>query len=127
MNIFITTHAKQRYRERFLDNSHNVNILPLMLKDIHSGKDITQKIYNDVPRFILYLYEKYEELGISIIESIDKNKIFILKKKDKSIDCLYVITCIKSENYLNQFKNTSLSREDIFLKIKTIKSKLRFK
>lgn len=125
MNIFITTHAKQRYRERFLDNSHNVNILPIMLKDIHSGKDITQKIYNDVPRFILYLYEKYEELGITIIQSDDK--IFLLKKKDKTIDCLYVITCIKSENYLNQFKNTSLSREDIFLKIKNIKSKLRFK
>lgn len=123
MKIQITNHAKQRYRERMLNGSHETNILPLMLKQIREGKDITDKLYDKIPRFILYLYEKYNELGQRIIQNNDE--IFILKQPDKSIDVTYVLTCIKNDKYLSNFENTSLSREEIFLKISQIKNSLR--
>lgn len=123
MKVQITNHAKQRYRERMLNGSHDINILPLMLKQIREGKDITENIYDKIPRYILYLYEKYGELGQRIVRNGDE--IFILKQPDKSIECVYVLTCIKNENYLSNFENTSLSRAEIFLKIKQIKSKLK--
>ena len=55
MKVQITNHAKQRYRERMLNGSHDINILPLMLKQIREGKDITENIYDKIPRYSIYL------------------------------------------------------------------------
>ena len=119
MKLIITNHCKERYVER-INNGEFIDIV-IILKLISSGKDITNKIYDEVPRYILYLYEKYGELGQRIILSSDI--IFILRKKEGTFDTYIVLTCYKNENHLSQFKNTSLSREEIFIRIKLAKSK----
>jgi hypothetical protein len=70
------------------------------------------------------LYEKYKELGITIIKS--ENILFICKKRKGTYDLYDVITCYYEDgNYLRQYKNTALSRDQIFLKIKEIKRNLK--
>ncbi len=71
MKFFITKHCQQRYIER-INNGLNVddNVLFTILDKVNAGKDITNKIYDEIPRFILYLYEKYGELGQTIISSL---------------------------------------------------------
>lgn len=123
MKFWITSHARQRYIER-INNGLNVsdNVLISMLKDVSAGKDITDKIYDEIPRYILYLHEKYKTCGQRLIKSGDN--IFIVIKRDGTQNLYEVLTCFKNnENFLRQFKNTALSREEIFLKIKEIKKK----
>lgn len=123
--FYITKHAIERYIERIRMsiNTSNTNIISEMLQCLKSGKDITNKVFDECPRYILYLYEKYNELGLSIIEQ--GQTIFICRKR-KGTDNLYdVITCYNSYKHLDQFKNTSMKREDIFIKIKEIKKKLK--
>ena len=126
MKFWLTQHSKERYVERILNGlntSNNLNIT--ILKEISAGVDITNKVYDDCPRYILYLYEEYKELGIRIIKK--DNVLFIAKKRKGTYDLYDVITCYNYDEgrYLRQFKNTTLSRETIFLKIKMIKSKLK--
>lgn len=100
----------------------NLNVT--ILKHISAGVDITNKIYDECPRYILFLYEKYKELGINIIRS--GHVLFITKKRKGTYDLYDVITCYHFCNdHLKQFKNTVLSREEIFLKIREIKRKLK--
>ena len=124
MKFWLTQHSKERYVERVLNGLNTVdNLNVTILKQISAGVDITNKIYDECPRYILYLYEKYKELGLKIIKS---GNVLFLTKKRKGTECLYdVITCyLENSNYLRQFKNTALSREMIFIKIKEIKRKL---
>ncbi len=125
MKFWLTQHAKERYKERVLNGVNSVDNLNVhILKIISAGVNITNKIYDDCPRYILFLYEKYKELGISIIKS--DNILFIVKKRKGTYDLYDVITCYhNTENHLKQFKNTALSREDIFFKISEIKRKLK--
>lgn len=124
MKFFITKHAKQRYIERVNNGLHiDDNVIYTMLDKIKAGKDITTKIYDDIPRYILFLYEKYKELGQTIIKSDDI--IFITKKREGANHLYDVITCYIDNNYLSQFKNTSLRREEIFIKIKEAKKKAK--
>ena len=120
MKLIVSKHCKERYKERI---SGEYTDIITILKQISNGIDITNKIYDEVPRYILYLYEKYGELGQKII--LSNNIIFILKKNENSPDLFHVITCYKNENHLEQFKNSSLSRSEIFYKISIIKKKLR--
>lgn len=126
MKFWLTHHSKDRYVERILNGlntSDNLNIT--ILKQLNNGKDITNKVYDDCPRYILFLYEKYGQLGLTIIRS--ENVIFITKKRKGTYDLYDVLTCYlyNDGNYLKQFRNTALSRDMIFLKIKQIKSKLK--
>jgi hypothetical protein len=124
MKFWITLHARERYTERILNGLNNSdNLIISILNQIDSGKDIINKIYDECPRYILYLYEKYHELGLKIIKS--DNILFITKKRKGTNDLFDVLTCYyDDEKYLKSFKNTALSRENIFLKIKEIKRKL---
>lgn len=125
MKFWLTQHAKERYVERILNglnNHENLNIT--ILKQLSSGKDITNKIYDECPRYILFLYEKYKELGLTIIQN--DNILFITKKRKGTHNLYDVLTCyFDNGSHLKQFKNTALTREEIFLKIKEIKRKLK--
>lgn len=123
--FWLTQHSKERYVERILNGLNKVdNLNVTILKQLSAGKDITSEVYDKCPRYILFLYDKYKALGITIIKS--DNVLFITKKR-KGTDSLYdVLTCyFEDGRYLSQFKNTALSREEIFLKIKIAKSKLK--
>lgn len=80
MKFWLTQHCKERYIERILNGLNTIDNLNIsILKKIEAGKDITNKIYDECPRYILFLYEKYKELGITIIKS--ENILFITKKE----------------------------------------------
>lgn len=125
MKFWLTHHSKVRYVERILNGLNNVENLNItILKQISSGTDITAKVYDECPRYILYLYEEYGELGLKIIRS--GNVLFITKKRKGTYDLYDVLTCyFEDGKYLKQFKNTALSRENIFIKIKEIKRNLK--
>lgn len=124
-NFFITKHCRERYLERVKlgDNSSPKGILNEMLDNIHTGKDVTSKIYDSTPRYILYLYEKYGKLGITIVEA--KDVIYICNKRPGTANLYDVLTCYNSHRHLEQFKNTALSRQEVFIRIKEIKRKLQ--
>jgi hypothetical protein len=125
MKFWLTQHSKERYVQRILNGlntTENLNVM--ILKQISSGADITNKIYDECPRYILFLYEKYKELGITIIKK--DNVLFICRKRKGTYNLYDVLTCyLEDGNYLKQFKNSALSREQIFLKIKMIKTTLK--
>jgi hypothetical protein len=125
MKFWLTQHSRERYVERILNGLNSVdNLVIHILKQISSGKDITNKVYDECPRYILFLYEKYKELGITIM--LSDNVLFICKKRKGTYNLYDVLTCYwYDENYLKQYKNTALTREQVFLKIKEIKSKLK--
>ena len=125
MKFWLTQHSKERYVERILNGLNNVDNLNItILKQISAGANITSKVYDECPRYILYLYEKYKELGITIMKS--GNVLFICRKRKGTFDLYDVLTCYFDDGkYLRQFKNTALSRDEIFLKIKVVKSKLK--
>lgn len=123
MKIWITEHCKDRYAERVMNGKRTdvINIVNTVIE----GKDITNKILDSVPRYILYLYEKYGEFGQKIIQNGDI--IFILKRKDGTIDTFNVLTCYvdKDLNHFNQYKNTNLSRKEIYIRIIELKRKMK--
>jgi hypothetical protein len=125
MKFWLTQHSRERYVERILNGLNIIdNLNVTILKKISAGVDITNKVYDECPRYILFLYEKYNQLGITIIRS--ENILFITKKRKGTFDLYDVLTCYYEDgNYLRQFKNTALSRDMIFLKIKMIKGKLK--
>lgn len=125
MKFWLTQHSKERYVERVLNGNNLVENLNIdILRQISAGIDITNKVYDECPRYILYLYEKYKELGLKIIRS--NNIIFITKKRKGTFALYDVVTCyIDDGNHLSQFKNTALSRETIFIKIKELKRTLK--
>ena len=124
MKFWLTQHSKERYVERILNGLNMVdNLNVTILKQISKGKDITNKIYDECPRYILFLYEKYKELGLTIMRS--DNILFITKKRKGTYDLYDVITCYYEDgNYLRGFKSSVLSRVEIFLRIKEIKKHL---
>jgi hypothetical protein len=125
MKFYVTKHAQQRYLER-IHNNLNVsdNLLKDMLDILYKAKDITSKIYDNIPRYILYLYETYKTVNCKILES--ENVIFLCKKREGTEQLYDVITCYhKNANHLSQFENTVLSRKEIFIKIAEIKRKLK--
>ena len=70
MKFYITKHCKERYRERILGNTGIVdNLIIAILKDLKSGKNISSKLSTELPRFILYLKQRYgSDKGYNIIQ-----------------------------------------------------------
>lgn len=120
MKFYITSHCKNRYRERMLGNSNSVsNIVITILRELNESVNITSKISTEYPRYILYLKERYGNDGYNIMKN-GKN-IFICKKRKGTLDLYDVVTCYILNNSLDMFKNTALSNADIYIKLKLIK------
>lgn len=119
MKIWITAHCKDRFKER-ISLGVNTDVVDI-LKLVSSGKDITNKVLDDAPRYILYLHEKYGEFGQKIIKNGDI--IFILKRTENVPDGYTVLTCYKDTNYLSQFINSAMPRKEIYMQIKIAKMK----
>ena len=120
MKFHISQHAQVRYKERVHNNLNTSdNLLKEMLTLLWDSKDITNQIYDSIPRYILYLYHKYGSANYQIRKA--KDIIFLCKKREGTYDLYVVITCWwEGSDYLSQFKNSVLSREEIFLQIKQI-------
>jgi hypothetical protein len=124
MKFYISQHCQDRWIERVNGGlNKDSHTLMTIVKTINTSKDITSKIFDDVPRYILYLYEKYKSCGITIMS---KDNIIFIAKKRKGTEKLYdVLTCYMDNNHLDQFKNTSLKRSEIFIRITEVKKKYK--
>ena len=123
MKFYITKHAKDRYKERI---HNNLNVSENLMKEIFNVlknyKDITNKVYDECPRYILYLYEKYGTANYKIISA--NNIIFLCQKREGTLNLYDIITCYhENSSYISQFKTTVLTRDEIYFKIKMFKSK----
>lgn len=126
MRYYLTAHAISRYVERINNGLHNSDSeINVMLKKLYAGRDVTNKVFDECPRYMLYLYERYESL-VSIVES--DGIIFICNKR-KGTEALYdVITCYKkTDGFLRQWKESVMPRQEVFIKIKLIKTKIKNK
>lgn len=120
MRIWVSTHCRDRYYERVSNIPPDGGFTMKIINNITNGKDITEKIFDEAPRYILYLHEKYGEVGQRIIEH--DQVIYLLKRQKETKDTFTAITCFKNEDFLSQFKNTSMSRSEIYIKIKLAKA-----
>jgi hypothetical protein len=109
-----------RVRNNLNTSNH---LLKEILNSIYSAKDVTSKISNEIPRFTLYVLETYKISGIHILQ--DGKIYYICYKRNGTNDLYDVVTCYFGEEKFNMFKNSELSREEIFIKIKQIKYKLK--
>lgn len=118
MKYYITKHCRDRYIERIstLDNITDV------LNDIYKGSDITNSLFDKYPRYILYLYERYNSCNVKIIQN--GNNTYIARKRVGTINIYDVVTCYKDSNF-DSFGNTSLNRQEIFIRISILKKKLK--
>ena len=117
MKFYITKHCKDRYRERVLGNTGSCDNLVLsILKDLNSGKNITSKLSTELPRFILYIKERYgSDKGYHIIQ---KDYTYFILTKRKNTENLYdVLTCYIEFDTFRKFSNTCLSKQEINLKL----------
>lgn len=121
MNFYITNHCKDRYRERVLGGYNTTNVLLSILDELKSGVNITSKISENYPRLILYLKERYEGRGYNFIKN--GHTIYVTTKRKGTENLYDVITCYIEGPQLEMFKNTVLSKEEIHLKLKLLKTK----
>jgi hypothetical protein len=118
MSYFITKHCKDRFLERIAPFSDVREIL----KIVYSGSDLTNTIFDKYPRYILYLYERYSECSIKIVQNGDVT--FICKRRPDTQSTFDVMTCYRADSF-DKFGKTALPRQEIYLRIKIIKSKLK--
>lgn len=121
MNFFITKHCKDRYKERVLGNNHVPDILMNILKELRNGTNVTSKFSEEYPRFILYLKERYTDKNYNFIKF--NSTIYILTKRKGTSDLYDVLTCYTEGPQLTSFKNTSLNKTDIYIRLKLLKNK----
>lgn len=122
MKFYITSHCKNRYRERVLGNTNIVdNILLKILEELRIGTNVTSKMSENYPRLILYLKETYENKGFNFIKF--EHTIFVAIKRKGTEDLYDVVTCYLEGPQLDMFKNTALTNEEIHLKLKLLKYK----
>lgn len=120
MKFNITSHCKDRYIERVLNYSGKYdNLFRAILSDLKTGINITSQLSSDVPRFILYVKERYgSDKGYNFIK---KDYVTFILTKRKGTENLYdVLTCYFDLN-LNMFKNTALSNQEIYLRLSNLK------
>ena len=118
--FYVTKHCKQRYIERTLGGlNSSENILFTILSDLKSAKNITSQLSTENPRFILYIKERYGNIGFNFLKS--NHTIFVLTKRKQTNDLYDVITCYIENSDLEMFKNSILTNEQIYLKLSTLK------
>lgn len=120
----LTQHVKDRYLERVKNglNTSN-NLLFEILDEIKLAKDVTQNIFDTIPRYILYLYENYKSANMKILK---KDNVYYICKKRQNTESLYdVLTCYYGEEKFKMFQSSVLSRQQIFEKISKKKKELK--
>ena len=120
MKFNITSHCKDRDRERVLGNTGvSDNLYRSILSDLNTGKNISSKLSTELPRFILYLKERYgSDKGYNIIQK--GYTFFILTKRKNTVDLYDVITCYIEFDIYKKFSNTILTNDEIYLKLKLL-------
>lgn len=118
MTYTITQHCRERYIERILNFAKCENLLRQMLEELRNSKNITGDIANKVPRFILYVKERYGR-NINILENGET--IYILTKVKDTANIYAVLTCYNKRNYLNMFENSQMTKEEIYHRLKLLK------
>lgn len=124
MKYNITKHCSQRYVERVLGGiKTSDNLYVSILKDLSGGKNVTSKMSEDHPRYILYIKERYGiEKGCNFIKN--DNTIFILKKRKNTDDLYDVLTCyIETPDTYTTFDNSVMSKHEIYYKLSKLKKK----
>lgn len=121
MKFNITKHCRERYIERVLNNTGVCdNLLITILTDLKSGKNITSKLSEKLPRFILYLKQQYgSDKGYTIIQK--DYTFFILTKRKNTVELYDVITCYIEFDTFKKFSNTVLTNSEIYLKLKLLR------
>lgn len=120
MRAFITQHCRNRYMERV---GKTPNSLQDIAKIVESGTDVTNKIFDAAPRFILHLYTKYKTANIKIIF---KDGVHYITTKRKGADNLYdVMTCYQGDDRFKMYANSVIPRKEIYFQIGELKRKLK--
>jgi hypothetical protein len=121
MKFNITRHCKNRYIERVLGGLNNSpNIFLEILNMLNSATNITSKLSEENPRFILYLKERYGiDKGYNFLKK--DNVIFVLSKHKGTKNLYEVITCYIKHKHIDKFKNTILSNDEIHLRLRQLK------
>lgn len=129
----VTQHCRERYVQR-IPFTHGENLLMTILSKLNVTKDITEKIFEECPRYILHLLEKYKSAGQRIFLNVEDNIIFIAKKRpgtgnnpqDARDGLFEILTCYKhDENYLSLFKESVQLRKVTYEKIAIEKKKIK--
>ena len=117
MKFNITKHCKNRYIERVLNNSGKYeNLYKQILNDLNTGKNITSQLSEKLPRFILYIKERYgSDKGYNIIQK--EHTFFICTKRKWTEDLYDVITCYIEFDTYKKFNNTVLTKQEVNLKL----------
>lgn len=121
MNYNITRHCAQRYIERVCGGLNaSTNLYKDIIRSLNSATNITSKLSTDVPRFLLYVKERYgTDKGFNFLKN--DHIIYVLTKR-KGTEKLYdVLTCYIENNLFDKFKNTALSKEQIHMKLSMLK------
>jgi len=122
MKFNITKHCSDRYVQRVLAGSNVINNLYVqILKDLSSGTNITSKISEKHPRYLLYVKERYgSDKGYTFIKKGDL--IFLLTKRKNTNDLYDVLTCyIETIDTYKRFDDSVLTKEEIYYKLSTLK------
>ena len=125
MKFYITRHCSKRYLERVLNGlAITDNLLVTIFNDLNSSTNITSKVSEQYPRFVLYLKEKYgSDKGYNILKKNDT--IFIATKNKDTKDTYNVLTCYIDSNMFETFNNTKLSKQDIYVRLAMAKTKFK--
>ena len=111
MKYYITKHCKKRYIQRVLGGSNiSSNILQTIFNDLNTATNITSKLSEEVPRFILHLKETYGNKGYTILKK--GHTIFPCIKRKGTKDLYDVVTCYVDLDDLKMFRNTVLSKDE---------------
>jgi hypothetical protein len=123
MTYNITQHCKERYIERVLGGLNNSpNIFIEMIRKLNAAKNITSQLSEEVPRFILYIKERYgADRGYTFLKN--DNFIYVLIKRKGTKKVYDVITCYDRTEDLEKYKKTVLTNEQLYLKLKQLKTK----
>lgn len=126
MKLYVTEHARQRYVERVCNglNTSN-NLLKLMMNNIYAAKEVSSQISNDNPRFILHIHEKFLRKGVKVF--LHDNVYYIgLPGEGRSLGKTVIVTCYhEGGDRMRMFKESSMSRTEIFIRLKMVKKKLK--
>ena len=124
-----TDHVRQRYAQRILNEKNHNQIKNLDSMIIHDIKDASEKReYLNLPRFVLYLWEKYG--GTKHTRIFESEKAIYIATKEPDKGYMSVLTCWnKNDDYSfgakGIFRTSVLSNTEIYNRIAVLKTKRR--